>query len=153
MLIKNVKAIRSGFLFVLLSLLTILSSFLPERKANEFTFKKGTNISHWLSQSNRRGEERKNFFTEKDVQYLAGLGFDHLRIPVDEEQLWKEDGQQDAEAFSLLTDAIDWCRKYKLDAVVDLHILRSHHFNEKEKPLWTKPEAQERFFQCWRDLS
>ncbi len=153
MLFKNVKAIRSGFLFVLLSLLTMLSSFSPERKPNEFTFKKGTNISHWLSQSNRRGEERKNFFTEKDVQYLAGLGFDHLRIPVDEEQLWKEDGQKDAEAFSLLTDALDWCRKYKLDAVVDLHILRSHHFNEKEKPLWTKPEAQERFFQCWRDLS
>jgi len=122
-------------------------------KPNEFTFKRGTNISHWLSQSNRRGDERKNFFTEKDVKYLAGLGFDHIRIPVDEEQLWKVDGKQDSEAFSLLLQSLDWCKKYNLDAVVDLHILRSHHFNEKEKPLWTKPEAQERFFQCWRDLS
>ena len=125
----------------------------PADKANEFTFKRGTNISHWLSQSIRRGDERKNFFTEKDVKYLAGLGFDHIRIPVDEEQLWKENGQKDAEAFSLLLQSLDWCKKYNLDAVVDLHILRSHHFNEKEKPLWTKPEAQERFFQCWRDLS
>src|SRR5215217_153351 len=66
---------------------------------NEFTYKRGTNISHWLSQSNRRAEERLKFFTEKDVQYLAGIGFDHLRIPVDEEQLWKENGEKDAEAF------------------------------------------------------
>lgn len=121
--------------------------------ANEFTLKKGTNISHWLSQSNARGEARKNYFTEKDVKYLAGIGFDHLRIPVDEEQMWKEDGQEDPEAFGLLKNALDWCKKYNLDAVVDLHILRSHHFNNKIKLLWTKPEAQERFFQCWRDLS
>ena len=120
---------------------------------NEFVFKRGTNISHWLSQSNSRGEQRRNFFTEKDVQYLAGLGFDHIRIPVDEEQLWKEDGQKDAEAFSLLKNALDWCRNYKLDVIVDLHILRSHHFNQKLKPLWTEPAAQERFVQCWRDLS
>ena len=119
----------------------------------EFVFKRGTNISHWLSQSRARGEDRRNYFTEKDVKYLAGLGFDHIRIPVDEEQLWKEDGQEDAEGFSLLKQALDWCKQYNLDAVVDLHILRSHHFNQKEKPLWTKPEAQERFFQCWRDLS
>lgn len=136
------------FLFILSSLTTP-----PPALPNQFVFKRGTNISHWLSQSNRRGMERQNYFTEKDVKYLAGLGFDHIRIPVDEEQLWKEDGQEDAEAFSLLKNALDWCNKYKLDAIVDLHILRSHHFNLKEKPLWTKPEAQERFFQCWRDLS
>ncbi|MEP7109190.1 MAG: glycoside hydrolase family 5 protein [Ferruginibacter sp.] len=121
--------------------------------AGEFVFKRGTNISHWLSQSKVRGIERVNYFTSKDVKYLADLGFDHIRIPVDEEQLWDANGQQDPEGFSLLNQALNWCKQYKLDAVVDLHILRSHHFNEKVKPLWTKPEAQERFFQCWRDLS
>ena len=128
-------------------------SFPSDHAGNNFVIKRGTNISHWLSQSEARGEQRRNFFTEKDVSYLAGLGFDHLRIPVDEMQLWKEDGQMDPEGFSLLQQALDWCKKYKLRAVVDLHILRSHHFNEKEKPLWTQPAAQERFFQCWRDLS
>jgi len=37
--------------------------------------------------------------------------------------------------------------------VVDLHILRSHHFNEKEKPLWSKPEEQDKFIGLWKDLS
>lgn len=143
------RALGLGVILIIASSLTIRFS----APVNEFVFKRGTNISHWLSQSNKRGVERKNYFTEKDVRYLAGLGFDHIRIPVDEEQLWKEDGQKDAEGFSLLTQALNWCKHYKLDAIVDLHILRSHHFNQKEKPLWTKPEAQERFFQCWRDLS
>lgn len=58
--------------------------------ADSFTVKRGTNISHWLSQSDRRGDARREFFTQDDVRYLAGLGFDHLRIPVDEEQLFDE---------------------------------------------------------------
>jgi len=120
---------------------------LPHNKAgDDFVIKRGTNISHWLSQSDARGDERKNYFTEKDVKYLAGLGFDHLRIPVDEVQLWQENGQKDEEGFSLLQDALNWCKEYKLKAVVDLHILRSHHFNEKVKPLWTQPAAQEKIF-------
>jgi endoglucanase len=138
------------FLFIAYSLTIPAPDKVP---ASEFVFKRGTNISHWLSQSKARGTDRLNYFTAKDVKWLAGIGFDHIRIPVDEEQLWKESGEQDTEGFSPLTQALDWCKENKLDAVVDLHILRSHHFNEKEKPLWTRPEAQERFFQCWRDLS
>jgi endoglucanase len=122
-------------------------------KVADFSIKRGTNISHWLSQSTKRGFARKEYFTSKDVAYLAGLGFDHLRIPVDEEQLWQEDGKKDREAFDLLHQALSWCKEHKLKAIVDLHILRSHHFNEEEKPLWTQAAAQERFFQCWRDLS
>ncbi len=118
-----------------------------------FTIHKGTNISHWLSQSERRGEERRAWFGKEDVAFLAKTGFDHLRLPVDEEQLWSPEGKMEEEAFGLLNAALDWCAEYDLRAVVDLHILRSHHFNEAVKPLWTDPKAQERLVQCWRDLS
>jgi len=118
-----------------------------------FAIHRGTNISHWLSQSTRRGEERLRWFTEKDVELIASLGFDHIRLPVDEEQLWDEAGQKESEAFQLLHNAIGWCQKRNLRVVVDLHILRSHHFNAKEKPLWTDPKAQEKLFALWRDLS
>ena len=142
-----------GLTVLLLGTSAIVKPVQRSNVPNGLLVKRGTNISHWLSQSNVRGPQRVSYFTEKDVQYLANLGFDHIRIPVDEEQLWKEDGQKDTEAFSLLKNALDWCKKYKLDAIVDLHILRSHHFNQKLKPLWTEPAAQERFVQCWRDLS
>jgi endoglucanase len=121
--------------------------------ANGFVVRRGTNVSHWLSQSRRRGEERRGFFTRGDVALAAKLGFDHLRIPVDEEQLFDESGRPIEEAFALLDAALDWCAEHRLRAIVDLHILRSHHFNEGTKPLWTDPAAQERFLELWRQLS
>src|SRR5215203_5378760 len=55
----------------LILLLFATSSLTIQRSnkaVNEFTFKRGTNISHWLSQSNRRGEERLSLFTESSAQ-------------------------------------------------------------------------------------
>jgi endoglucanase len=118
-----------------------------------FSVKQGVNISHWLSQSNQRGENRKRYFTRDDVKDLAGFGFDHLRIPVEEEQMFLESGEKDAEAFTLLHDAIGWCKEFGLKTLVDLHILRSHHFNAADKPLFTQKEAQEQFYNCWKLLS
>ena len=47
-----------------------------------FQVHRGTNISHWLSQSKQRGAARRAWFTREDVQYIANLryaaGFDHL---------------------------------------------------------------------------
>jgi len=118
-----------------------------------FTIRRGTNISHWLSQSDRRGTARARFFTRDDVLLLSRLGFDHLRIPVDEEQLWDEQGRPHEDAFALLDAALDWCAEAGLRAIVDLHILRSHHFNAAEKPLWTDPAEQRKFVGLWGQLS
>lgn len=115
--------------------------------------KRGTNVSHWLSQSDARGAERLARFTRDDVNRLAGLPLQHLRLPVDEEQLWLPNGTPDHEAFDLLDQAIDWIFDAGLNAVIDLHILRSHHFNTGEKGLFSNPAAVDRFTQCWRDLS
>jgi endoglucanase len=120
---------------------------------DDFVVRRGINISHWLSQSGRRGAERAMFFSGKDMDFIASLGYDHVRIPIDEEQMWDEQGNKEKDAFALLHEGIGWARSHGLRTVVDLHILRSHHFNEGEKPLWNEPEAQERFFQCWRELS
>lgn len=124
-----------------------------ENEYTPFQIHKGTNISHWLSQSERRGDERVAFFQQEDVAYLAGLGLDHLRFPVDEEQMFGEAGNKEEEAFELLHNALSWCQQHGLRAIVDLHILRSHHFNEEEKPLWTDPAAQEKFIQLWQSFS
>ena len=138
---------------IVIALLSAAVGVRAAEKDGTFEIRRGTNISHWLSQSRRRDEARREWFTAKDVKLIASLGFDHIRLPVDEEQLWDEAGGKEPEAFTLLHNAIGWARDNKLRVIVDLHILRSHHFNEAEKPLWTDPEAQERFFQLWRELS
>jgi len=117
-----------------------------------FSIQRGINISHWLSQCDGRSE-RQTWFGQKDVAYLADLGFDHLRIPVDEKELWHENGRFDQEAFDLLNKALDWCEASGLRAVIDLHILRSHYFLDDSPELYTNPEAQAQFVGLWRDLS
>jgi len=162
---KNARLIRTCFvkngwwvIAAVAACVWAFSSVLAQAKDSndagaQFEIRRGTNISHWLSQSDKRGEARRAWFTEKDVKYIASLGFDHIRLPADEEQLWDEQGNREKEAFELVHNAINWCKDNKLRVVVDLHILRSHHFNAKDKPLWTDPNAQERFLQLWRDLS
>ena len=63
-------------------------------QVNNFRIKRGTNISHWLSQSEQRGEARRLHIQEDDFARLKELGFDFVRIPIDEVQFWDEDGKQ-----------------------------------------------------------
>jgi endoglucanase len=146
-----IGCIKQGTNLFLLGLL--LSILCQNSEAKDFKINNGVNISHWLSQSNKRGEERANYFTRDDVKLLAGLGYDHLRIPIDEEQMFDPSGAKEPEAFRLLHNALGWCAEFNLRAVVDLHILRSHHFNDAVKPLFTDTLAQNQFYDCWRKLS
>jgi endoglucanase len=148
----------SLFCLTFLTLVTACSEKKTEQTAPEveyasFTIKRGTNIAHWLSQSNRRDSARATFFTQKDIQFIDSVGFDHIRLPIDEEQMWDENGKRHEDAFQLLRECLDWSRQAGLRVVLDLHILRSHHFNEKEKPLWTKTTEQDKFIRLWKDLS
>lgn len=125
----------------------------PYRGFHDFDIKRGVNISHWLSQSGRRGAEREAFFTKDDVEQIAGFGYDHIRLPIDEEQMWDEEGNKETRAFELLHEAIGWALEFDLRLIVDLHIIRSHHFNAPENPLWTDRDEQLKFVDMWRNLS
>jgi endoglucanase len=118
-----------------------------------FHIMRGTNLGHWLSQSRERGEARQKFITEKDIQFIDSLGFDHIRLPIDEEQMWDENEKRHDEAFALMQNCLEWSRKAGLRVIIDLHILRSHYFNATEKPLWDKVEEQDKFIRLWKDLS
>lgn len=119
----------------------------------EFRLGRGVNISHWLSQSDERGEARRKWFVQADVEKLAACGFEHLRFPVDEVQLWNEEGERESEAFELLEQGLDWCHQAGLRTVVDLHIVRSHYFNADFNPLFADPAEQDKFCDLWDDLS
>ena len=154
----NTYPMRYSFISSVLSLLICAAcapgSSVDERnKFDEFVIKRGTNIAHWLSQSDRRGEERAGFFTQKDIEFIDSAGFDHIRLPIDEVQMWDDNGKRHEDAFVLLEQCLRWCDNAGLRVVLDLHILRSHHFNEGEKPLWTEPAEQDKFIELWKDLS
>ena len=118
-----------------------------------FSIGRGTNMSHWLSQSKARGAERRARLTWEDVARCRDWGLDHLRLPIDEEQMWTAEEQRETEAFDLLGEALDHCQRAGLKAIVDLHILRSHYFLDKNPPLFTEVKEAEKFARLWGDLS
>jgi len=146
---------------VKLSFLTVVGAFIltctsnkePNKMMDEFMIRTGVNVSHWLSQSDKRGEERKNYITKVDFDTIAAVGFDHVRIPIDEEQMWDSLGNKEPEAFELLHNAINWAMAAKLRVIVDLHIIRSHHFIAASNPLWTDPAEQQKLADLWQQLS
>ena len=154
------KRIFSYFAFLTVMILTVMACSKTEESAtNDFRIKRGTNLSHWLSQSEERGEARRTHIQEDDFARLDSLGFDFVRIPIDEVQFWDEEGNKLPEAWQLLTQALDWSVKHHLRAIVDLHIIRSHYFNavnegqEDANTLFTSEKAQQDLINLWYQLS
>lgn len=136
-----------------LLLAVMVSSCCNMKEKEKFEIHRGLNTSHWLSQTEIRGEEREAYMQARDFAKIAEMGFDHVRIPIDEEQMWDEEGNKHPEAFELLHKAINWSFDNDLRVIVDLHVLRSHHFNYDNDRLWEDPEAQEQFWNFWDQLS
>jgi len=121
--------------------------------ASEFDIHRGTNISHFLSQSDHRGLQRSNYLKKEELSQLSKWGFDHIRLPIDEVQMWDEDGQFNNEGLSLLHQTIHWCMELNLKVIVDLHILRSHSFNDTTNTLWNSVLEQNKLVNLWTQLS
>lgn len=118
-----------------------------------FTIRRGVNLGGWISQSRLTPEQQNTYIGAENIEHIARSGFDHIRLPVDEVQLWDDDGERIGHTWKLLDRCIDQSLDRGLRVVVDLHILRSHYFNAPERPLFTDPHAPERFARIWRELS
>jgi endoglucanase len=121
-----------------------------------FEIKRGVNLSHWLSQD-FGWVPKYTLISENDIRFIDSIGYDHVRIPIDEQELWDDNGEPVEEGFNSLLNCLDWCGKYNLRAIVDLHIIRTHHFNAANEggfnTLWVDTTAQNSFINIWVQLS
>lgn len=120
--------------------------------ASAFELQRGVNIGNWLSQSTDRGAERLKKFTKDDARKLASYGFDHIRIPVDEEQLFDENGKMDMETMGIIHNAIGWCKDAGLRVIFDMHDLRTHKVVNTSNTFWDKPEEQDKLVGYWSEI-
>lgn len=144
---------------MLMQMLTACTTKSEKTEVNNFRIERGTNISHWLSQSEERGEARARHIQEDDFARLDSLGFDFVRLPIDEVQFWDEEGSKLPEAWQLMHNAIRWAEKHHLRTIVDLHIIRSHYFNASlegnadANTLFSSEKAQQDLINMWYQLS
>ena len=121
-------------------------------------FQKGVNLGGWISQYYRKDEEYFNtFITEKDIEEIAALGFDHVRVPVDYNVLEDEEGNVLEAGLKHLEDCRRWCADRGLNMLIDLHECYGYSFDplkDMDRRAFFYDEAlQARFLDLWREIA
>ena len=122
-------------------------------------FQKGVNLGGWISQFKEYDENHfKNFITEKDIAYISSIGFDHVRVPVDYNVLEDEEGNIKEGGFKYLEHCRQWCEKYGLNMLIDLHECYGYSFDPLKKDMdrrkfFYDKALQDRFFSLWRKIA
>ena len=123
----------------------------------EFTgYKKGINLGGWLSQcGNDYTEDRyQNYIVESDFAKIASWGLDHVRIPIDYNVIQNEDGSFIETGFAHVDRALEWCDKYGLNAILDIHKAKGFVFDDKNYcSFFTDTETQGIFIKLWREIA
>ena len=123
---------------------------------NKFeNFKRGVNLGGWLSQCVHTKEHYDSFIIERDVRELSTWNIDHLRVPVDYDLVETADGEYKEEGFEYIQNAIDWCKKYHLNMILDLHKTFGYSFDdgEEESGFFENGKYQERFYKLWEQFA
>ena len=117
-------------------------------------YQKGVNLGGWLSQGSLEKIHLDTFITEKDIEAIASMGCDHVRLPVDYENIENADGSVKESGYDYIKRCIGWCRKNSLNLVLDLHKTCGYTFdNQKESAsFWSDNAAQDRFIALWKNI-
>lgn len=139
----------------LFSLATVAPASAASSPQGKFNFKKGVNISHWLSQNSPQRSYAAPWFGEADVAWIAQQGFDHIRLPVDVRTCLKPDGTLDQAKLEPIRKAMQWAQQHGLGLVLDAHFLPGADFNSVggDKRVYTDAALQEKVAGVWRDLA
>jgi endoglucanase len=123
--------------------------------AGGFTFKRGVNISHWLSQNYGERTYAAPWFGEADVAWIAAQGFDHIRLPVDVRLCLDAQGALDDAKLKPIRDTVAWAKPRGLGVVLDAHFLPGADFNSQggDKRVYTDASLTAQVAAIWRELA
>ncbi len=119
-------------------------------------FMKGVNLGGWLSQGSLEISHLDSFIKEDDIKRIKGMGCDHLRLPVDFENIYDEKKKCGVEiGYKYIDLCIEWCKKYGLNVVLDLHKAPGYVFDDFEysNGFFKNEKLMELFLDIWDSLS
>lgn len=121
-------------------------------------YQRGINLGGWLSQAELTKEHCDTFITEDDIRQIAQWGFDHVRLPVDYNLVQDYNGVfcVPIEAgFRYIDNCIEWCEKYGLNMILDLHKTAGFSFDdgECEKGFFNNEYMISRFKDLWVEFA
>lgn len=118
-------------------------------------YQHGINFGGWFSQGEHTDYHYETFITEKDFATVSGWGLDHVRIPVDFELVETEGGIPLERGYVRLQRCLEWCRKYRLHMILDLHKTPGYIFDNQtnSREFFENPALQARFFSLWEQFA
>ncbi len=101
-----------------------------------------------------------NFITERDIEMIAELGLNVVRVPINHHVLESASGAVDdtAVGWTYLDRLLEWCTRHEVYVVLDLHSApggQSDIFvaDPDEQKLWQSEENEERTVALWRAMA
>ena len=97
----------------------------------------------------------EHFIEEEDIKRLSTWGLDHLRLPMDYNVLREENGTFKKDGFDYVKRAVEWCCKYGLNVILDLHKTAGYSFDkgEQEHGFFAEESYQEYFYTLWEEIA
>lgn len=104
----------------------------------------------------------ESYLQEGDIKLMADLGYNSVRLPLDARLLLEEDeGIHFIETtFHHLDAVLDWCEKYRIYAILDLHAAPGGQSSfpcdggiDNMAHMFTEPESYERAMLIWEEIA
>lgn len=131
-------------------------------------FRRGMGIGGWLTNYKRFNalpeawrhpitvgdmEHFESYITEEDIRRIASWGMDHVRLGFDQIVLESAPGVPREPLFRKIDEFLGWCRKYRLNAVLNLHKAIGNYCDIAEPVTLLEDAAlQERFINLWLEI-
>jgi len=128
-------------------------------------FMHGMGIGGWLTNYKRFNllpEERRfplsvgdfehfdSYITRSDIDYIASLGMDHIRLGFDQIVIEEKPGVYRERIWKLFDDFIGWCEDAGVNIVLNMHKAIGNYCDISEPvSLLDSPGLQERFLAVW----
>jgi endoglucanase len=102
------------------------------------------------------GQGAIGYVTESQIKQLSDLGFDHIRLPIDETMYYVNAAtfNKDTTTLRLIKDCIGWCAKYKMKVILNFHIPGNRAAaGYKKEDYWTSATIRAHGVDLWRHWS
>lgn len=102
----------------------------------------------------------RDVLSVKDIKKIADTGANSIRLVLNYRHFESAPFKYNPDNFSLLDSILDWCEKYDVYVILDMHlapgIQNPHDFvvhRGKSYEFWNKREYQERFYALWAEIA
>ena len=102
----------------------------------------------------------KGVLGESDIRKIADTGANSIRLILEYRDFESSPLEYNLEGFSLLDLILNWCEKYRIYVILDMHlapgIQNPHDFvvhRERSYKFWQSEEHQERFYSLWSEIA